>query len=67
MHALEEALDPAAFVRVHRSVIVNVARVRELQRDADGGGSVVLRDGVRLRVSRSRWAELEGARGMEAL
>jgi two-component system LytT family response regulator len=67
MHALEEALDPAAFVRVHRSVIVNVARVRELHRDADGGGSVVLKDGVRLRVSRARWGELEGALGMEAL
>jgi two-component system LytT family response regulator len=67
MHALEEALDPASFVRVHRSVIVNVARVRELHRHAEGGGSVVLRDGVRLRVSRSRWAELEEALGMEAL
>jgi two-component system LytT family response regulator len=67
MHALEEALDPSAFVRVHRSVIVNVGRVRELHRDAEGGGSVVLKDGVRLRVSRARWGELEGALGMEAL
>ena len=39
----------------------SLARVRELQRDDDGGGAVVLRGGVRLRVARSRWDELERA------
>jgi two-component system, LytTR family, response regulator len=61
MHALEELLDGSRFLRVHRSVIVNLARVAELQREDDGGGSVVLRSGVRLRVARGRWDELEKA------
>jgi two-component system LytT family response regulator len=61
LHVLEELLDPAAFVRIHRSVIVSLARVRELEREEDGGGAVVLAGGVRLRVSRSRWEALERA------
>jgi two-component system LytT family response regulator len=61
MHALEEMLDPRRFLRVHRSVIVSLARVSELQRDDDGAGTVVLRSGVRLRVARGRWEELERA------
>jgi two-component system LytT family response regulator len=61
MHALEQRLDPRVFLRIHRSVIVNLARVRELRRDDDGGGAVVLRDGVRLRVARTRWETLESA------
>jgi two-component system, LytTR family, response regulator len=61
MHALEELLDPRSFLRIHRSVIVNLARVSELQRDDDGAGTVVLRSGVRLRVARGRWEELERA------
>lgn len=61
MHELEGLLDPRRFLRVHRSVIVSLARVSELQRDDDGGGTLVLRTGVRLRVSRSRWEDLERA------
>ncbi len=61
MHALEELLDPRRFLRIHRSVIVSLARVSELQRDEDGAGTVVLRSGVRLRVARGRWEELEKA------
>ncbi len=59
LSALEERLDPAQFLRVHRSLIVRLDRVRELHRDPDGGGCVVLRDGVRLRVARARWEALE--------
>lgn len=59
MHALEQMLEPASFLRIHRSVIVNLDRVAELHRDEDGGGAVVLRDGLRLRVARGRWEELE--------
>jgi len=61
LQALQELLDPRGFLRIHRSVIVNLARVAELHRDDDGGGTAVLQDGIRLRVSRSRWEELERA------
>ncbi|HZD04783.1 MAG TPA: LytTR family DNA-binding domain-containing protein [Longimicrobiales bacterium] len=64
MHALERTLDPAHFLRIHRSAIVNLDRVRELRREPDGGGVVVLRNEVRLRVARSRWEKLEGALGL---
>ena len=65
MHALERLLEAREFVRVHRSLIVNVKRVRELHRDADGGGTLVLSNGVRLRVARGRWEAMERALEME--
>ncbi|HUQ79921.1 MAG TPA: LytTR family DNA-binding domain-containing protein [Gemmatimonadaceae bacterium] len=65
MHALERLLEAREFVRVHRSLIVNVKRVRELHRDPDGGGTMVLTDGVRLRVARGRWEAMERALEME--
>jgi len=65
MHALERLLEAREFVRVHRSLIVNVKRVRELHRDPDGGGTLVLTDGVRLRVARGRWEAMEKALEME--
>jgi two-component system, LytTR family, response regulator len=61
LHALEDLLDPGRFLRVHRCVVVALARVAELQREDDGGGTLVLRSGVRLRVARSRWDALERA------
>ena len=65
MHALERLLEAREFVRVHRSLIVNVKRVRELHREPDGGGTIVLTDGVRLRVARGRWEAMERALEME--
>ena len=65
MHALERLLEAREFVRVHRSLIVNVKRVRELHREPDGGGTLVLTDGVRLRVARGRWESMERALEME--
>jgi len=75
MHALERALEGggggggggAEFVRVHRSLIVNAARIRELHRESDGSGTIVLHDGVRLRVARGRWDALRRALEMEEL
>jgi two-component system, LytTR family, response regulator len=64
MNALEDLLPPGRFLRIHRSLIVSLDRVTELQRDEDGGGVVVLRSGVRLRVARSRWTVLEQALGV---
>jgi two-component system LytT family response regulator len=58
--SLETMLDPRRFVRIHRSAIVQIDRVREVKAAA-GGDAVVLRDGGRLRVSRRRQAMLEKA------
>jgi len=55
---LEARLDPARFVRVHRSAIVNLERVAALGPDAGGDPCVRLRDGTELRASRSRRARL---------
>lgn len=65
MHALERLLEAREFIRVHRSLIVNVKRIRELHREPDGGGTLVLTDGVRLRVARGRWESMERALEME--
>ena len=64
MRDFEDVLDPARFLRVHRSAIVNLDRVTVLDRDRDGGGSVVLASGLQLRVARGRWDELERALGL---
>jgi two-component system LytT family response regulator len=66
MHALERLLEGGEFLRVHRSLIVNLGRIRELHRDADGGGTIILVNGVRLRVARGRWEALaDGLRMLE--
>ena len=56
---LEHRLDPARFVRIHRSTIVNLERVRELHPLFRGDALVVLAGGATLRLSRSRRAEFE--------
>ena len=50
---LAHELDGARFARVHRSAIVNLAWVREVEHIASGDGRVVLNDGTELRVSRT--------------
>jgi two-component system, LytTR family, response regulator len=50
---IETRLDPARFTRIHRSVIVNVDRIRELQPAFHGEFVVILQNGRRLRCSRS--------------
>ena len=50
---LSRTLDPRHFVRIHRSSIVNIARIREIYRDGQGEGSIVLTTGATLRMSRS--------------
>lgn len=49
---LSNKLDPRQFVRIHRSSIVNLDRIREIYRDGHGEGSIVLTDGVKLRMSK---------------
>ena len=50
---LERRLDPTRFVRIHRSTIVNLDRVREARGHAHGEYILGLRDGTRLKVSRT--------------
>ncbi len=50
---LEERLDPSAFIRIHRRLIVNVDRIHELQPWFGGDQIVILKDGSRLRLSRT--------------
>jgi two-component system LytT family response regulator len=51
-------LDPKQFVRIHRSVIVNVGRIREVQPWFGGDYIALLHTGAKLRVSRLRAASL---------
>jgi len=55
---LASTLDPQKFVRIHRSVIVNVEQVREIYREGQNEGSVTLVNGQRLRMSRIGWQNL---------
>ena len=52
MNAIEGRLDPEKFFRIHRSRIVNMERIQELQPWLNGEYSVVLRTGARLTLSR---------------
>jgi two-component system LytT family response regulator len=63
MSRLERQLDPSQFVRVHRSVIVQVDRIRELLPAFHGDYAVVLKDGTRLTLSRGYRPKLEEALG----
>ena len=52
MNALEKQLDPELFLRVHRSVIVNVKRIKELEPVTHGEYVLTLANGVRLQSGR---------------
>ena len=59
MNDLEGQLDPDRFVRIHRSTIVNLDRIREMHPHFNGDYIVVLEDGRQLRLSRTRREHLE--------
>jgi two-component system LytT family response regulator len=50
---LEDRLDPHRFVRIHRSIIVNLAFVDSLVPDGSGSWTVVMKSGARLKSSRA--------------
>ena len=60
---LEAALDPAQFVRIHRSAIVRLERVARIEPYAKDSRIAILDDGTRLPVSRSGYARLLDAMG----
>jgi two-component system LytT family response regulator len=59
MAKVEARLDPDRFARVHRSAIVNVERIRELEPMFRGECAAILRNGSRVAVSRGYRVPLE--------
>jgi two-component system LytT family response regulator len=59
LSALEKQLDPSRFLRVHRSAIVNVARVRSLRPDWRNRHEILLHDGTAVPLSRGRKKAVE--------
>ncbi len=59
MNAIEGRLDPEKFFRIHRSRIVNMERIQELQPWLNGEYSVLLRTGTRLTLSRGYREKLQ--------
>lgn len=60
---LEERLDTRQFARIHRSVIVNIDRIVELQPYFNGAYMVILEDGTELKMSRRRRDTLQDLLG----
>jgi two-component system LytT family response regulator len=51
--AVEAQLDPSQFCRIHRSTIVNLDRIREMQAWFAGDYMIILKDGAKLKLSRT--------------
>ena len=52
LSSLEKQLDPGQFIRIHRSIIVNLRHVGEIMRTSDGDYVAVLPNDVKLPVGR---------------
>ena len=63
MGAMEEKLDPEQFLRIHRSTMVNLERVRELEPYFHGDSVLRLTDGTKLTLSRSYRDRLQARLG----
>ena len=66
--SLQDRLDPRTFVRVHRSTLVNMEHVREVQPWFAGDRIIIMCSGRQLRMSRTYrdpWEERVGARRRE--
>jgi two-component system LytT family response regulator len=59
LNELAEKLDPMRFIRIHRSAIVNIESILQLEPISHGEFEVVLKNGSRARVSRTYRAQLE--------
>ena len=61
--SLESMLDPAVFIRIHRSHIVNLDRVAKIEAYTKDSKIAVLRDGTQLPVSRAGYSRLKALLG----
>jgi two-component system LytT family response regulator len=59
MNDMETKLDPEKFLRIHRSTIVNIDRIKELHPHFNGDYVVLLHDGTELKLSRSRREQVQ--------
>jgi two-component system LytT family response regulator len=53
MNTLEKSLDPETFLRIHRSLIVNLQRIKEIQPAGHGEYRLLLSGGIRLHSGRT--------------
>ena len=53
MNGIEGKLDPDKFLRIHRSTVVHIDRIKELHPMFSGDYAVILRDGTELALSRN--------------
>jgi len=60
---LEEQLDPKQFLRIHRSAIVKIDKIKELQPWFHGEYRIILENGRQLTLSRNYRANLQEAVG----
>ena len=67
LNDLAERLDPRRFVRVHRSALVNIESIVQLEPISHGEFEAVLKNGSRTRVSRTYRAAAGEAAGAAAL
>jgi two-component system LytT family response regulator len=58
MGAVEATMDPARFVRIHRSYLLNIERIARVELYAKDSRVAILRDGTKLPVSRAGYARL---------
>ena len=58
LSSLESQLDPARFIRVHRSYIINLERLVRLEQDSKEHWEAVLQDGRRVPVSKAGYQRL---------
>jgi two-component system LytT family response regulator len=61
MNAFERSLDPEIFLRIHRSIIVNISRIKELEPGPHGEYVITLHSGVRLQSGRTYTEKLRAA------
>jgi two-component system LytT family response regulator len=59
MNVIEGSLDPARFIRIHRSIIVNISCIQELHSAMHGEFMLILRNGTRLQSSRTYHAQVK--------
>jgi len=57
MNTLEKSLDPETLLRIHRSIIVNVDRIKDVQSATHGEYVITLRDGATAAIRANRLGE----------